>query len=64
MKVYEILERHPEFTEKDMKREFFFPLFASLGWNISDRNVVSVAECQSPGRNDYGLYLERRLSTI
>jgi len=50
-----------KYSEEETKKDFILPLFASLGWDVTNKNEVTAEESQSSGRVDYGFYLEGRI---
>jgi len=60
---YEKVKKTGEFksySEEETKKGFIEPLFEALGWDISDKKVVSADETISSERGDYGFYLNNR----
>jgi len=49
------------YSEEETKRGFIEPLFEILGWNIGNKNEVTLEEQISGDRVDYGFYLNRRI---
>jgi len=50
-----------KYTEEETKKDFILPLFATLGWDIFDKNEVTAEEQISGDRVDYGFYLNGRI---
>jgi len=50
-----------KYSEEETKKDFILPLFASLGWDVTNKNEVTAEESQSSGRVDYGFYLDGRI---
>jgi adenine-specific DNA-methyltransferase len=49
-----------DYSEADTKNVFIEPLFEALGWNVRDRDQVSMEESISGQRVDYGFSLNGR----
>ncbi|MCK9379363.1 MAG: hypothetical protein M0P97_04445, partial [Candidatus Moranbacteria bacterium] len=68
-KIQELVEKYEEalrlgkikgYTEQETKNGFIEPLFKILGWDMTDKNEISLEEQISGDRADYGFYLNGR----